>query len=71
MIGHTVVTNRLWLKSAASNECDVLITFAPNVTYATVFAVLDHILKAGLIVHVKYHKTSHSLGLYISSSYER
>ena len=59
------------MKSGKNNQCDVLITFSPNVKYSTVFTLLDQILKADLIVSVKYHKTSHSVGFYISASYER
>lgn len=70
-IGKTVVTNRIWLKSTKSSSCHVLITFPSNSTYGTIHALMDKILKAGLIVFIKEHKTSNSVGFYITASYER
>jgi anoctamin-8 len=70
-IGKSVVTNRIWLKSSKSSICHVLITFPSDTTYETVFILLDRILKEDLVVNIKYHKTTHRIGLYLTASYER
>jgi anoctamin-8 len=71
VISKTVVTNRIWLKSTKSRQCDILIAFATNIKYETIHKVLDQILRANLIVYVKYHKTTHNVAFYITASYEQ
>lgn len=48
----------------------MLITLSPAVKYDTVYSLLQKILEVGLIVNVKYHKTTHEYAFYITSSYE-
>lgn len=69
LLSENVVTNRIWLKSTHSRDCDVLIEFAPNSTYEILFTLLDKILKTNLKVIVKYHQTTHRYCFYISATY--
>lgn len=70
-LSKTVATNRIWLKSTKSSICDVLLTFRPNIEYETIHALLERILKTGLIVNVKYHSTTRMVAFYITATYER
>lgn len=61
----------MWLKSAKSKTCHVLITFEPSANLDTIYILLDMLLKEDLIVNVNYHKTTHVVAFYITASYER
>ena len=71
LISKAVVTNRIWLKSEASTQCDVLLTFKENVGFDELKTLLELILDANLIVNVKYHLTTRDICFYITASYER
>lgn len=70
-MSESVVTNRIWLQSNQSRNCDVCIEFSANQEYETLFTLLDQILKTNLKVVVNYHQTTHRYCFYITATYTK
>lgn len=71
LLSESVVTNRIWLKSMQTRNCDVLIEFTANSNYEVLFTIVDKILKAGLKVIVNYHQTTGKFCFYVTASYTK
>ncbi|CAF0906326.1 unnamed protein product [Didymodactylos carnosus] len=68
-----ILTNRLWLKSQANHECDLLITFPSRIDENKIIWFLKQLLllEPDIRISIKYHFTTGVYGFYITFTYSK